>query len=329
MKNILFYSLIALFFTLSNCTTGSLEKKEKPVIKDKVKPIIKKTQAEISHKIDGKWEDRKYIGGNFKNVSTLRVPSKHTDHSEFIRYEGPGWESDKIGYRFYLDWRNAVDIFGKKTDDMVLQKVGQDGFSSYHEPADWGMDILKVGNSLGIGSIAFWDKTKAIRIEKTDSIFCEILENGNEQSKIRTQYYGWDINAQKLNLTSEISIRANSRMTRQDINLSASLPNICTGIVKHKKGVLLSQLPSDKNWGYLATYGKQSLADDNLGMVIFFHKENFLKIGEDKESHIVVLSPSNNSLTYYFAAAWEQEKDGIKTLQEFKKYIDEQLKKMN
>lgn len=105
----------------------------------------RRTQAELSQKFGGKWESRKYLEGEFRNVDFVRVPDEHTDHSFFFRYEGPGWESYKVGYRFYLDWRNAIDIFGKKTPEMVLQNVGQDGFDSYHETAEWGMDILKVG----------------------------------------------------------------------------------------------------------------------------------------------------------------------------------------
>ena len=110
-----------------------------------------KTYAEISIKEGGHWEGREYIDGYFKNVESLEVPSQHTDHSWFIRYEGPGWENGQIGYRLYLDWRNAIDVFGKKVDSIVLPYVGQDGFDSYHEPANWGQDILKAGKSMGIG----------------------------------------------------------------------------------------------------------------------------------------------------------------------------------
>ena len=100
-----------------------------------------KTYAELSIKEGGHWEGREYIDGTFKNVTELKVPAEHTDHSWFIRYEGPGWESSKVGYRMYLDWRNAIDIFGKVTDTMVLSKVGLDGFDSYHEKQSWGQDI--------------------------------------------------------------------------------------------------------------------------------------------------------------------------------------------
>ena len=62
-----------------------------------------KTNAEISVKEGGKWNDRKYEGGTFKNVQSLDLDPRHTDHSFDIRFEGPGWESNKIAYRLYLD----------------------------------------------------------------------------------------------------------------------------------------------------------------------------------------------------------------------------------
>ena len=60
------------------------------------------TQAEISEKTGGQWQDSQYIGGTFQNVTSLTPPPQYTDHSEFIRYEGPGIESDKVCYRIYL-----------------------------------------------------------------------------------------------------------------------------------------------------------------------------------------------------------------------------------
>jgi len=98
-----------------------------------------KSYAEISIAEGGKWVDgsrghKEYLDGTFKNVESLQVPEEHTDHTWFIRYEGPGWENSQIGYRLYLDWRNAIDIFGKKVDTLVLPFIGQKGFDSYHEP---------------------------------------------------------------------------------------------------------------------------------------------------------------------------------------------------
>jgi hypothetical protein len=289
----------------------------------------KRTQAEISVKVGGEWKDRKYIGGEFKNIKYLRVPPEHTDHSFYIRYEGPGWESDRVGYRFYLDWRNAVDIFGKMVDTMVLQNVGQDGFDSYHEPAPWGMDILKVGNSLGLGSVGIWHDEKAVRVEVTDSIICKIVANGPVQSVIKTKYYGWQAGDIKTDLKSLLSIHAGSRLTRHRLYLSEQVDNICAGIVKHEMAEKILQDSLKGKWTYLATYGRQSLAEDKLGMAVFYKSDNFVQLAEDDESFVVVLKPEDNGLEYYFAAAWEKEKDGIKNINEFRDYLENTITLLN
>lgn len=297
----------------------------------------KRTQAEISVKEKGEWqsvvkkngtEQFEYIGGDFKNINYLRVPDKHTDHTFYIRYEGPGWESDKVAYRFYLDWRNAVDVFGKKTTEMILQDVGLDGFDSYHEDSEWGMDVLKVGKSLGLGSIAFWDGAEAQRIAKTDSITCHISQNGNLRSEITTTYYGWEENGQSTDLKSVISIDAGSRLTKQSVYTSSQMQNICTGIVNHNVKFLRSE-EVDNTWSYIATYGKQSLNDDHLGMFIFYKTESLIDVVEDSYSYVLLLQAKNNLLEYYYGAAWELEENAISNEKEFLNYLEETLYKFN
>jgi hypothetical protein len=280
-----------------------------------------RTQAELSHKVGGYFKDRKYQGGKFQNVQFLQVPPEHTDHSFFIRYEGPGWESDKVGYRFYLDWRNASDIFGKKVTDMVLQNVGQDGFDSYHEMSEWGMDILKVGESLGIGSIGMWYEGSAIRVSVTDSITCEIIASGPIYSQIRTNYFGWQVADKKYDLSSDLSITAGSRLTKHKLRINNSPDKLCTGIVKHPVIKKITEKKSENKWGYLATFGEQSLAEDTLGMAIIYDKSNLIELQEDTYNYVVILKPGNGNLEYYFLAAWEKEPGGITNEGQFIQYL--------
>ncbi|RDV15440.1 DUF4861 domain-containing protein [Pontibacter diazotrophicus] len=285
----------------------------------------KRTQAEVSHKVGGEFQNRKYIGGSFQNVDSLRVPDEHTDHSYFIRYEGPGWESDKVGYRFYLDWRNGTDVFGKKTKDMVLQQVGQDGFDSYHDEQPWGMDVLKVGKSLGVGTLAMFHEGQAKRMAETDSMISVITENGNVYSSIRTNYYGWNIAGMKLDVTSHLSIPAGSRLTHHQVEVKGGTPqNLSTGLIKDKRANFTTRTGKAQHWGYIATYGKQSLngEGDNLGIAVLFRMKDLLEITEDELSHVVQLKPSGNKVEYYFLAAWELEPEGIKTKTDFIKYLN-------
>ncbi len=286
-----------------------------------------RTQAELSHKVDGYWEDREYMGGTFQNVEELHVPEEHTDHSYFIRYEGPGWESDRVGYRFYLDWRNATDIFGKQTTDLVLQDVGQDGFDSYHELAEWGMDVLKVGESLGLGSLGKWHNNRAGRIAMTDSLYCAVAYSGPVESMIRTNYYGWQTGVEKTDVTSSLSIHAGSRLTKHHVQLSTAVDSLCTGIVQLENTEVLRG--SGDQWNYLATWGTQSLNDDQLGMAVIYCQADELAVTRDSMSHVVVLNPDDQELTYYFLAAWELEPNGITDRAAFEAYLEETLKRLD
>lgn len=286
----------------------------------------KRTQAELSRKFGYEYKNGKYNGGYFKNIDWIRVPDGHKDHDALFRYEGPGWESEKVGYRFYLDQRNRTDIFGKKVKDLVLQDIGVHDIEakddSYHNMQWWGMDIFKVGNSIGIGSIAMWSDNKMFTVEKTDSIYCYVESNGILRSGIKTKYFGWQVGENRYNLESNFSIFAGSRLTKTDLIVDPVPPNICTGLAKAENTEYFWNDKNESQWQYIALYGKQSLAGDDLGIAIIFKKENLIERFDDSLNYIVKLKTQNGKLTYYFLAAWQQEVDGIKNIQEFKNYLE-------
>lgn len=288
-----------------------------------------KTYAEISVKTDGKWEGRKYIGGTvFKNVDKLKLAPEHTDHSFDIRYEGPGWESNRIGYRLYLDWRNAIDIFGKKTSEMILPQVGQDNFDSYHEMSDWGSDILKAGKGIGIGSIDRYLDGKKLHFYEVDSTIAYV-ENKLNESNVKVNYFGWKTASDKIDFTSVLTIKPDQLYTQHTIKASKEIQGICTGIVKQKNAELLKKESKNKKWAYLATYGTQSLVPDKLGMAIFYEISTIENIADTDLDYLLVFKPTTKANSFYLLGAWEQEKDGIKTKEEFVKYLDERLEVLN
>ncbi len=289
-----------------------------------------RAQAEISIKQGGQWEDRKYVGGTFVNVESLTPPPQYTDHSEYIRYEGPGIESDLIGYRVYLDWRNGFDIFGKTAAGLVLQDVGQDGYDSYHEPADWGMDVLKVGDAVGMGGYGFWDGRQVIRVSEVAERSVRILHSGALFSQMEIAYRGWQVDDLAVDLAARLSMTAGSRLVHVDIDVSKTLPNIAAGIVKHTETALLQgDLEiSGHAWTYVASWGRQSLADDHLGMMLLFRKQARSAQTEDEHNYVSVLRPANGRLEYYFGAIWEQEAGGIATEAEFIELLEKEAEKL-
>ncbi|MBU1310763.1 MAG: DUF4861 domain-containing protein, partial [Gammaproteobacteria bacterium] len=225
-----------------------------------------RTQAEMAVRLGGeRSKDGIYSGGSYHQVSAMIQPKEHIIGDKLFKYEGFGWESDQIAYRFYLDERGLIDIFGKKTPDLVLQNVGVDG-SDYHTLADWGMDILKVGPSLGLGGIAAWQDN---RLSPPSSLKTQSVElfSGSLQSRAVLQQLGWQIGASDYDILRQFSINAGSHLTHAFVSSKKQLPKIAIGIVKH--GVeRLDNLSATSEWNYIATFGKQSLANDMLGMVI-------------------------------------------------------------
>jgi len=299
-----------------------------------VKHFEQRTYAELSMKDGNVYIDKRFRGDKFVKVLHLKVPAIHTDHDALFKYEGPGWESEKVGYRFYLDWRNATDIFGKKYDKLILDQVGTHDTvakdDSYHSMQEWGMDIFKVGNSLGIGSIGMWANDKVNMVSKTDSVICSIPYTGPIEAKINTHYYGWQVGDKKYDLNSSLTITAGNRLTKSEIQISNNADNIVTGLAKYENTELIKSNYKD-GWNYLALYGKQTLVDneDKLGIVVFYPTNELINSFEDSLSYIVKLKPQNGKVTYYFAAAWEQEENGIRNLEEFKIYLEEIVKVLN
>ena len=321
-------------FVLDLTAKEKIELKIQKAAPDDVLKFQSRTYAELAMKTGNVYYDKRFRGDRFENVIKIKVPEIHTDHDALFKYEGPGWESEKVGYRFYLDWRNATDIFGKKVNELVLQKVGVTDTvakdDSYHSMQEWGMDIFKVGKTLGIGSIGMMNNSKVVMVSKTDSIYCEISENGPIRSKVTTDYFGWKVGEKSYNLKSDISITAGSRLTNVRLSISEGADNLVTGFAKYV-GTTFSKSDLSNEWSFISLYGNQTLVNENdkLGIAVFFKSSQLIALTEDDINHIVKLKPINGAVEYYFAAAWEQERNGIKNEKEFIEYLNKTLKMLN
>lgn len=293
--------------------------------------IAPRAHAEVSIKEGGEWQDAKYTGGSFKNVGHVTNPPQYTDHSEWIRYEGPGIESDLVGYRVYLDWRNGFDIFGKKTPGLVLQHVGQDGYDSYHEMADWGADILKVGQSLGAGGYGYWDGEKVTLVSDVVERSTTIRSDGPVQSAFEIAYAGWNTGEATVDLDATLSMHAGSAMVDVELVTSEPLDNIAIGVVAHPETeLLMGELDTgltSETLAYMASFGNQTLFEDQLGMVIIYKKNDLQLQTRDDNSYVLVMSPRGTGLSYAFGALWSGQQGGVQTKEELEAFLLAELER--
>jgi len=261
------------------------------------------------------------LGG--QSVEYVATPPNYAPGDNLITYEGPGWESQMVGYRLYLDGRNAIDVFGKKTGDMILKQVGRG--DDYHQIQPWGMDILKVGASLGSGGFGVYEDGEAVQIGPAAQFSAKILKNGPQMSIVevnhkQSQKCGGDITARYI-------IKSRSRLTRVEVGSQCRLP-LVAGLVKHPKTKKIFQLEEGAGWSYIASYGGQSLVPDNLGLAIFFRSEDIVSLGEDPDDDYIIFKNDRNP-DYFLAAAWEQEPDGILNSSDFQIWLTDTLAELN
>ncbi|MBT1063373.1 DUF4861 family protein [Bowmanella sp. Y26] len=306
------------------------ESKHLTLSQGKVKMVLsKRVNAELAKKYGADKQDGIYQGGDFVSTRKTIVPEDHTVGDLLYKFEGLGWESEYVGYRLYLDQRNTTDIFGKKRPEMVLEEVGQPG-TNYHQLNDWGMDVLKVGPSLGIGGIGFYHDGQVKRVDSARVIDASIVQDGPLYANSQVRHLGATYQQQPFHQTSRYGIYAGSRLTWHDASADGAPVEFVTGLVKHPNTEKLVSADAQNSWAYLASFGtQQSEAKDALGMAVFYQTADVLTVMEDSHNYFVRFKPNLQRVSYGFAAVWQQDVSGISSKAEYRQWLDGQLQRLN
>ena len=255
-------------------------------------------------------------GGLFHLHQTYKVPAGHTPGDLSIAFEGVGWESDKAAYRLYLDDRNAVGLFGKKKPGTVLQDIGQ-GKTDYADlHADWGADIYQVGASLGLGGLGEVRSGKAAEIGP--SAIDATVRAGTVLAQAVVVHSGLDGGDGRLEAT--YSIGAGSPLTYVNAAASGLKGPLAAGLAHADKIEVLHKAGAD-GWGYIAAWGPQSLAGDNLGTALFFRSQDVTAPFTDDGQTLYVTFRNPGDVHYAFAATWVQDGSGVRSLADFRTWL--------
>ena len=259
-----------------------------------------------------------------RRVDIVTTPDGYKQGDRLIAYEGPGWESDKVGFRIYLDGRNAIDVFGKKAPGLILSKIGRGG-DDYHAMSLWGMDILKVGASLGAGGIGVFENGEVRQIGAAKRYKAEIIDSPANEAAVRVTHI--DSESCGGDVTVDYTIEAGQRMTSVTGSAACDLP-FAAGLVIHPGTEHLESDGANGGWQYIARYGSQSLVPDGLGLAIFFRTSDIESTGQDVDDDYIIFKTGAKPI-YKTAAAWAQEKSGIPDIASFRIWLDETQKRLN
>ncbi len=263
-----------------------------------------------------------------------RLPGTETANTQkYFQFEGPGWENDKVGFRNYFDERNGMDIFGKTTAKMVMDTLVVIS-CIYHVLSDWGMDILKVCNSLGSGALAIWDADQLHRVTAPDHAYFQRIAEGPLRSVFDLTFEKMTIGGREIALKHRITITAGQYYYQSDVSISGGDPNwqLAPGIVNLQSDQVFEKLA--KKQAVLYTHDKQSFDNEYLGMALLMDAKDYSGLietpdkGEGVVSTYVAKLKNIANASFRFYACWELTDAAFKDRAYFENFLtNEALKK--
>lgn len=291
--------------------------------------------------------------GTYKEVDEYDALPCNDGFEIIAQAESVNWENDKIGFRVYFDCRNVKDLFGKLKPEMIIDKIHTPELPNYHELADWGMDVLHCGSSLGSGGLALMRKDSLYRLGSTDVYRYKKIVEGPVRSVFELIYAGWHVEGDILEATEKITIYPGKYWFESDVTFNGIREGdqVVTGIVTSK----LKKEPFEMSAGKftcIGTHDVQSLNNDELGMAVLVpagetgkisrtSNIDFFKLGNQtviekgfsniiSETYYISQKCNNNKpAKHYFSAVWGLEKEQWKTKEGFKKYLSEEGEKLS
>jgi len=292
--------------------------------------------------------------GKWKEADHAVAPVGLAGFPTISQGEGVAWENDKFGFRVYFDCRNAKDLFGKLKPGLIIDKVHTPEMGSYHELADWGMDVLHCGSSLGAGGLAMLENDSLYRLGSTEVYEYQKITEGPVRSVFDLKYKGWDVAGQKLEAVEHISVFPGKYWFQSDVTVSGveGEKQLVTGIVTSKLKNEPYQFDANAAYKAIATLDIQSMNNDELGMAVMLKKDeatriarttdiDYYKLGYQtvpeknfsnviSETYYVAQKIKNNvPARHYFYAVWGLENPKWKNIDNFRQYIKEEADKLS
>ncbi|MEL6941692.1 MAG: DUF4861 family protein [Bacteroidota bacterium] len=271
-----------------------------------------KDQAQaVLHIQDKAYDDtnKSKVTHSYSARDKVIVPKNLGPQNKWVKFEGPVLENDKIAYRFYMDSRHRFDIYGKTTPNLVMDTVGWD----YHNIMNWGSDILKVGNSLGMGSPAIYLDGEVITFSDYEEHLVEISKDDDTEACVKSTFKNLKIKNTIVDLVEEWCLQAGSPVSSIHLEVTkGELPAgavFATGVVKH---LPIATIGESADKAFLYTWGEQSFHHEDMGMAIVVDKSYDYAFPKNKETHLLTIKPKDNKATYQFLAAWERDVVGVK-----------------
>lgn len=259
--------------------------------------------------------DRKY---RYPRVNSIEFQGDVPPLAMYDAIYGHGamWENEYIGFRVYMDHRQSIDLYGKKTAQMEL-----DSTNFYSNPElmaqGFGEDILFVGASIGAGSFRGYDGGQPTFVDPVKARGQRVLQEGPDTAVVEIYATDWQYRGRTLQFRQRFTAVRGHREMQVDVWVEG-----CSDKEVFATGVQKLEM---KNEGFMEARGlvgswganvpdKDNYPDlvETLGIGLRVPQEYLVKVKEDELNYLCLVHPVRGHIRYFLAAASDmQQKDGF------------------
>lgn len=242
---------------------------------------------------------------------------------------GPAFESELVAYRLYFDRKQTVDLYGKYTPGLELNRT-------LFYPTDAqlaagaGDDVIRVFNSVGVGTLRGYDpaERKSVMMAPMKRRCARIVANGPVRVVVEMIVEGWEYGGRSVDMRSRYLLYAGHRdcLVENTIIGGEGLP-FCTGVMKMAEHT--AQI--DPEAGYAAVWGTDwpvndtiKFAKQTVGIAMEIAPERIEQSLQNAEDYLFVMTPDARGRIDYritFVAAKERFGAPVKTAEAFFDYV--------
>ncbi len=231
------------------------------------------------------------------------------------------WESDRIAFRTYgqLLWQlenlhtSGVDVWMKRTRDLVLDKWYSAGHDSYHVDKGEGADYFRVGSTLGGGATAIWRDGKLHRAENFAKH--RIIADGPIRAAFELEFDPWDAGGLRVTERKRIAIDAGQNLYRQEsvFRTEGAGGDVTYAVGFTKRKGLVGSMSRANAWAWLSGWGpvdRTTGGHGDLGTAVMLERARLVDWKETDDHYVAIATArAGVPVIHYIGAGWTPSGD--------------------
>lgn len=253
------------------------------------------------------------------------VPPLDTYNS--IYGHGALFESERVGFRVYMDHRQSIDIYGKQTPQLELDRT------NFYSTADdlkngLGCDVLWAGQSVGLGSFRGFVDEAPTYVDSVTFRGQTVRAAGPVRTVVDVLDSDWFYQGKNVQMVQRYILYAGHRDVTVLIRLSGTQAGdrFCTGVQKLET--------NNEGWawpdGLVGSWGTNvpDKADpdhsEGVGLGVCVPRRNLAGMKEDDNNYLCLLKPDQAGyITYDLTFYSSLESGGFTSCEEWLDYLSE------